>query len=68
MRAKTHPAILADSGDNPTGGGNSDQAEVLDRLLHFKAQNVVFAGITDKPASACYRAGPGDAPLSIGAT
>ncbi len=70
MRAKTHPAILADSGDNPTGGGNSDQAEVLDRLLHFKAQNVVFAGITDKPATdACYRAGPGATlPLSIGAT
>ena len=70
MRAKTHPAILADSGDNPTGGGNSDQAEVLDRLLHFKAQNVVFAGITDKPATdACYQAGTGATlPLSIGAT
>lgn len=70
LKAKTHPAILADSGDNPTGGGNSDQAEVLERLLHFKAQNVVFAGITDKPATdACYKAGVGATlPLSIGAT
>jgi microcystin degradation protein MlrC len=70
MRAKTHPAILADSGDNPTGGGNGDQAEVLERLLHFKAQNVVFAGIADKPATdACYQAGVGATlPLSIGAT
>jgi microcystin degradation protein MlrC len=70
MKAKTQPAILADSGDNPTGGGNSDQAEVLERLLYFKAQNVVFAGITDKPATdACYRAGVGASlPLSIGAT
>jgi microcystin degradation protein MlrC len=70
MRATTHPAILADSGDNPTGGGNGDQAEVLERLLHFKAQNVVFAGIADRPATnACYMAGVGATlPLSIGAT
>jgi microcystin degradation protein MlrC len=70
MKAKTQPAILADSGDNPTGGGNSDQAEVLERLLYFKAQNVVFAGITDKPATDdCYRAGVGATlPLSVGAT
>ncbi|MGB8538150.1 MAG: M81 family metallopeptidase [Acidobacteriaceae bacterium] len=70
MKAKTHPAILADSGDNPTGGGNGDQAEVLERLLRFKAQNVVFAGITDRPATdACYKAGAGATlPLSIGAT
>ncbi len=70
MRATTHPAILADSGDNPTGGGNGDQAEVLERLLHFKAENVVFAGIADKPATnACYQAGVGATlPLSIGAT
>ncbi len=70
MRAKTHPAILADSGDNPTGGGNGDQAAVLERLLHFKAENVVFAGIADKPATnACYQAGVGATlPLSIGAT
>jgi microcystin degradation protein MlrC len=70
MKATTHPAILADSGDNPTGGGTSDRAEVLERLLHYKAQNVVFAGITDRPATdACYKAGIGARlPLSIGAT
>jgi microcystin degradation protein MlrC len=70
MKATTHPAILADSGDNPTGGGTSDRAEVLERLLYYKAQNVVFAGITDRPATdACYKAGVGATlPLSIGAT
>ena len=70
MKAKTQPAILADSGDNPTGGGTSDRAEVLQELLRFKAQNVVFAGITDKPAAdECYAAGVGATlPLSIGAT
>ena len=70
MKAKTHPAILADSGDNPTGGGTSDRAEVLEELLRYKAQNAVFAGITDRPAAdACYKAGVGATlPLSIGAT
>jgi microcystin degradation protein MlrC len=70
MKAKTQPAILADSGDNPTGGGTSDRAEVLQGLLHLKAKNVVFAGITDKPAAdKCYAAGVGTMlPLSIGAT
>jgi microcystin degradation protein MlrC len=68
--AKSQPAILADSGDNPTGGGNGDQATVLESLLRHKAQNVVFAGITDRPATeACYEAGVGARiPLSIGAT
>ncbi|QOY91326.1 M81 family metallopeptidase [Paludibaculum fermentans] len=70
MAAKTQPAILADSGDNPTGGGNGDQATVLESLLRHKAQHVVFAGITDRPATeACYTAGVGARiSLSIGAT
>src|SRR5580704_9174133 len=70
IEAKTQPAILADSGDNPTGGGNGDQATVLESLLRHKAQNVVFAGITDRPATeACYKGGVGAGiPLSIGAT
>jgi microcystin degradation protein MlrC len=70
MQAKTQPAILADSGDNPTGGGNGDQATVLEALLQAKAQNVVFAGITDRPATeAAYKAGVGATiPLSVGAT
>jgi microcystin degradation protein MlrC len=70
MAGKMQPAIIADSGDNPTGGGNSDQATVLEALLRLGAQNVVFAGITDRPATdACYAAGLGATlHLSIGAT
>jgi microcystin degradation protein MlrC len=70
IEAPTHPAILADSGDNPTGGGTGDRAEVLEELLRQKATNVVFAGIADRPATeACYRAGVGATiPLTIGAT
>jgi microcystin degradation protein MlrC len=70
MKATTHPVVLADSGDNPTGGGTGDRAEVLEELLRYKVQNTVFAGITDRPATdACYAAGAGATlPLSIGGT
>lgn len=70
LEAKTAPAIIAESGDNPTGGGVGDRAEVLAALLAAKAQGVVFAGIADRPATdAAYAAGVGARlPLRIGAT
>lgn len=70
MASKTHPVVLADSGDNPTAGGNGDQATVLEALLKARATDVVFGGIADRPAvDACYSAGVGATiPLSIGAT
>lgn len=70
MKSSTHPVVLADSGDNPTGGGNGDQATVLQALLKAGAKDVVFGGIADRPATeACYKAGVGATlPLTIGAT
>ena len=70
IASKTSPVVLADSGDNPTGGGNGDQATVLEALLKAGAKDVVFGGIADRPAvEACYQAGVGKTiPLSIGAT
>ena len=70
MTAGSGPAVLAESGDNPTGGGVGDRAEVLAELIARDAQGVVFAGIADKPATdAAYAAGVGKAiALSIGAT
>lgn len=70
MNSKTFPVVLADSGDNPTGGGNGDQATVLEALLKAGAKGVVYGGIADRPAvEACYKAGVGATiPLSIGAT
>ncbi len=70
QRLETKPVILSDSGDNPTGGGTGDRAEVLGELLRRKVQDVVIAGIADQPATeACYRAGAGAAvPLKIGGT
>jgi len=70
IASKTAPVILADSGDNPTGGGVGDRADMLAELIRQDAQDVIVAGITDKPATqAAFAAGPGARlQLTIGAT
>ncbi len=69
-QSPTRPVILADSGDNPTGGGVGDRADVLAALILRDWQDVLIAGITDRPAvEACFRAGEGAAlSLRIGAS
>ncbi|MGZ2382429.1 M81 family peptidase [Rhizobium leguminosarum] len=66
----TAPVVLAESGDNPTGGGVGDRADVLAELIARDATGVVFAGIADKAATeACYAAGIGaELELSVGAS
>ena len=66
----TQPVILADSGDNPTGGGVGDRAEVLEALLHRKFENALVAGIADLPATElCYQHSAGSRiKLRIGAS
>lgn len=60
LASPTHPVVLAESGDNPTGGGVGDRAEVLAALIAQDAQGVVFAGIADRAATeAAYAAGVG---------
>jgi microcystin degradation protein MlrC len=57
-KTRTSPIILADSGDNPTGGGVGDRADVLKALVARQWQDALIAGITDKPAvDACFAAG-----------
>jgi microcystin degradation protein MlrC len=70
VASRTHPVILAESGDNPTGGGVGDRTEVLCELIEKRAKGVIFAGIADKAATeACYAAGIGaELDLSIGAS
>lgn len=70
VSSPSHPVVLAESGDNPTGGGVGDRAEVLAALMAKDAQGVIFAGIADKAATdACYAAGVGASlPLHIGAS
>jgi microcystin degradation protein MlrC len=68
--ATTRPVILADSGDNPTGGGVGDRADVLSALVARGWQDALMAGITDLPAvEACFAAGTGaQLTLKIGAS
>ncbi len=57
---ETRPIILADSGDNPTGGGVGDRADVLKALLARSIDDILIAGITDRPAvERCFAAGAG---------
>ena len=68
VASSTGPVILAESGDNPTGGGVGDRAEVLTELLKQGATDTIFAGICDRPAvEAAFAAGAGaEIELSIG--
>lgn len=70
IASPTHPVVLAESGDNPTGGGVGDRAEVLAALMARNAQDVIFAGIADQIATdAAYAAGIGArVQLHIGAS
>ncbi len=59
-RTETRPIVLADSGDNPTGGGVGDRADVLKALIARGFEGAVVGGITDRPAvDACFAAGEG---------
>jgi microcystin degradation protein MlrC len=68
QKAVTFPVILADSADNPTGGGVGDRADVLRALIARNFEGALLAGITDRPAvEACFAAGKGaSAVLRIG--
>ncbi|ANL30043.1 microcystin LR degradation MlrC protein [Rhizobium phaseoli] len=70
IASPTAPVVLAESGDNPTGGGVGDRADVLAELMSRNATGVVFAGIADREATeACYAAGVGhELELSVGAS
>ncbi|RDJ06175.1 M81 family metallopeptidase [Rhizobium grahamii] len=69
-QTSTTPVILADSADNPTGGGVGDRADVLKALLARSFDGALLAGITDRPAvEACFAAGKrAKVGLDIGAT
>jgi microcystin degradation protein MlrC len=70
IASTTSPVVLAESGDNPTGGGVGDRPEVLTALIERNARGVIFAGIADRPSTeACYAAGIGATlELSVGAS
>ncbi len=67
---ETKPVVISDSGDNPTGGGTGDRAEVVGALMQHNVKDALVAGIADRPATdACYQAGTGaTVRLRIGST
>nr|WP_237763581.1 M81 family metallopeptidase [Falsirhodobacter sp. alg1] len=68
-QSPAHPVVLADSGDNPTGGGVGDRADVLEALIAQGMAGAVVAGIADPAATlAACAAGRGRMSCCIWAT
>jgi microcystin degradation protein MlrC len=60
MASSARPFVIADSGDNPTGGGVGDRPDVLREVLSRRAEDVVLASIADPEATdLAYAAGLG---------
>ena len=67
-RTATGPVVLADTQDNPGGGGHGDTTGLLAELVRQGAEGAVLGLINDaESAAACHAAGEGAAlPLSLG--
>ncbi len=56
----SRPVVIADTQDNPGGGGHGDTTGLLAELIRQQAQGVVLALINDaESAAACHAAGEG---------
>jgi microcystin degradation protein MlrC len=62
------PIVIADTQDNPGGGGHGDTTELLAELVHQRAQGALLCLINDaQSATACHGAGVGaTVSLSLG--
>jgi microcystin degradation protein MlrC len=67
-RATTRPVVMADTQDNPGGGGHGDTTGLLAELIRQDAQGAVLGLINDaESAAACHAAGEGTTlDLSLG--
>ncbi|MBD0271741.1 MAG: M81 family metallopeptidase [Acetobacteraceae bacterium] len=67
-RDASAPVVLADTQDNPGGGGHGDTTGLLAELVRQDAQGAVLGLINDaESAAACHAAGEGaTVPLSLG--
>jgi microcystin degradation protein MlrC len=67
-KTASRPVIIADTQDNPGGGGHGDTTGILAELVRQKAQGAVLAPMNDdESAAACHRAGEGaTVALSLG--
>ena len=59
-RLRTGPIIIADTQDNPGGGGHGDTTELLSELVKQQARGALLCLINDQQsAAACHVAGEG---------
>jgi len=67
-RGAAKPVVMADTQDNPGGGGHGDTTGLLAELIRQDAQGAVLGLINDaESAAACHAAGVGATlPLSLG--
>jgi microcystin degradation protein MlrC len=67
-RGATRPVVIADTQDNPGGGGHGDTTGLLAALLDQRAEGAVVGAINDaESAAACHTAGEGaQVTLSLG--
>jgi microcystin degradation protein MlrC len=67
-RIASRPVVLADTQDNPGGGGHGDTMGLLAELIRQDARGAVLGPINDaESAAACHAAGEGaTVPLSLG--
>jgi microcystin degradation protein MlrC len=60
LASPSRPFVIADSGDNPTGGGVGDRPDLLQALLARGVSNTILAGLADPLATErAYAAGQG---------
>ena len=60
LAAPRHPIVIADTQDNPGGGGHGDTTGMLAELLKQGAEGAVLAPMNDaEAAAACHAAGVG---------
>jgi microcystin degradation protein MlrC len=67
-RGATKPVVVADTQDNPGGGGHGDTTGLLAELLAQRAEGAALAPINDaESAAACHAAGEGaEVTLALG--
>jgi len=67
-RAAARPVVIADTQDNPGGGGHGDTTGLLAELIARRAEGAVLGMINDaESAAACHEAGMGaELALSLG--
>lgn len=61
LSCEKRPLFISDTGDNITGGGTGDSAELLGIFLEKHIEGAIFTGIVDGPlVEACRSLSPGD--------